>query len=570
MPITNKIFLESKPKELPIIFQVDVSSGGGLDFTIPHLVGYNYDYEVDYGDGSVGRVTSYNDPWVNHTYAEDGGYTITMKGVCESLNLSSNKVININSLGNPKFKTLSFSFCRNLSDFNSRNNANITGVSNINSLFRQTNLTTIDLEHWDVGNVTTMSGTFSPWDFAGSPLQKVYISKWNTSACQNMYAMFYLATNLEDLDLSNWDVGKVENMEYMFRRCDKLTNVGDLSNWNTSNVTNMTSLFDGCAKLKNLESTGSWDVSNVETMNLMFSGCQTTEYLNLNSWNISKVSTLTSMFAANSKLRELHIENWDVSICNSINGIFSGCSSLNIFDVSSWNTHNINNMSSTFNGLKSITSIDLPLWDTSNVNNMLSMFRGNILLETISGIENWNVSNVTNMSYMFSPFDFGGGSLKNLDISNWNVSKVQNFLGFFYLNKFFESLDLSQWDPSSCTIASTMFKSCNSLISIGDVSSWNTSSLTNVAEMFSTCSSLDLKGVWNWDISNVTNFTSFAYGCNFDPSEYDLILEHWSAQDVCTGMSISFGNTKYSNDASVYHKILTDTYNWTIDDGGIL
>ena len=47
--------------------------------------------------------------------------------------------------------------------------------------------------------------------------------------------------------LSGWDTSAVENMRAMFSYCESLESVDALSGWDTSAVTNMEGMFDGCA-----------------------------------------------------------------------------------------------------------------------------------------------------------------------------------------------------------------------------------------------------------------------------------------------------------------------------------
>ena len=45
------------------------------------------------------------------------------------------------------------------------------------------------------------------------------------------------------IDISYWDVSKVEDMYSMFYNCEKLKSVGDLSNWDVSSVKDMNLMF---------------------------------------------------------------------------------------------------------------------------------------------------------------------------------------------------------------------------------------------------------------------------------------------------------------------------------------
>jgi surface protein len=71
----------------------------------------------------------------------------------------------------------------------------------------------------------------------------------DTSTITNMSYMFQGCSQLQNLDVSNWDVSSVTTMSGMFQGCDALK-VLDLRNWDVSNCTNLSSAFD----CKNLES----------------------------------------------------------------------------------------------------------------------------------------------------------------------------------------------------------------------------------------------------------------------------------------------------------------------------
>ena len=44
---------------------------------------YQYNFTVDWGDGTVNTVTSFDDINATHEYATTGTYNITIRGLCE-------------------------------------------------------------------------------------------------------------------------------------------------------------------------------------------------------------------------------------------------------------------------------------------------------------------------------------------------------------------------------------------------------------------------------------------------------------------------------------------------------
>ena len=66
------------------------------------------------------------------------------------------------------------------------------------------------------------------------------------------YHMFYQLENIIEIDLSNFDTSKVNNMKRMFGECKNLEKI-NFGNINTSSVENMDSLFYQCEKLISID-----------------------------------------------------------------------------------------------------------------------------------------------------------------------------------------------------------------------------------------------------------------------------------------------------------------------------
>ena len=120
----------------------------------------------------------------------------------------------------------------------------------------------------------------------------------NTENTEDMSYMFAFCSSLTNLDLSNWDVSNVTDINYMFTNSG-ITNL-NLSNWNTSNVTDMSGMFSGCTNLEELD-LSSFDTRNVTDMRAMFAKCVNlrTVYIGQN-WSISQANTENMYFNINS------------------------------------------------------------------------------------------------------------------------------------------------------------------------------------------------------------------------------------------------------------------------------
>ena len=77
-----------------------------------------------------------------------------------------------------------------------------------------------------------------------------------------MFGVFSKCKELEYLDLSNLNTSNVKNMSYMFYECCKLKEIKGINNFNTINVTDMNKIFASCSNLECL------DLSDFETSNV--------------------------------------------------------------------------------------------------------------------------------------------------------------------------------------------------------------------------------------------------------------------------------------------------------------
>ena len=147
-----------------------------------------------------------------------------------------------------------------------------------------------------------------------------------TNECTTMYGMFASCYSLTNLDVSNWNLSKMENMNGVFSECNSLTNL-DVSKWDTSNVTNMHGMFSGCSSLISLD-VSNWTTDNVKSVSEMFCYCyELTNTLDLSNWNLSNayddIYSLTDMFASCDKLVKVKVsqETYDIFMTSIMLGL---------------------------------------------------------------------------------------------------------------------------------------------------------------------------------------------------------------------------------------------------------
>ncbi len=183
----------------------------GDKLTLPLKKGLKYDFTVDWGDGTTGRVTSFKDADKKHTYPPSNTakkYVVIIKGTVEGLksnDFSKTNLFEVINLGHMGWKDLSNAFTKN------------------------TRLTKV------------LGG--------------------NTSDVTNMDRMFFKASLLETLDTSGWDTSSLVSMNEIFKGATKVN--PDVSGWDTSQVENMVGVFDGATQAN--PDTSGWDFSKVRT-----------------------------------------------------------------------------------------------------------------------------------------------------------------------------------------------------------------------------------------------------------------------------------------------------------------
>jgi surface protein len=263
--------------------------------TLPLKEGYNYNFKVDWGDGSdIQKVLSNTDLNKSHTYASPGDYTVTISGLAEAWYFayagSRNNIISVTNFGNLGWIDLAsaFSGCKNLESFSGGETQTVTTVATM--FYKADKLTNVDLSSWRTPAMTNLRGFF----YEARALTSLDISNFDTSLVTDMSRMFYKANAITTLDLSHFNTSKVTDMNLMFLATTNLTSL-DLSNFNTKSVTSMSNMFNSMSSITSLD-LSHFDTSNVEDMSLMFFDTDSLTDLNVNGWDISSVTSSTDIF----------------------------------------------------------------------------------------------------------------------------------------------------------------------------------------------------------------------------------------------------------------------------------
>ncbi len=176
---------------------------------------------------------------------------------------------------------------------------------------------------------------------------------------------FWSCSNLRNLDVSQWNMNNVINLESTFSGCGALENFNAI-NWNTSHVLNLSNIFSYCYSLTNID-ISNWDVRNVYTANDMFYFCSQISTLNLPNWNFCHLSYLTGMFHGCSALTSLNLSNWNLCNIEFMNGVFAQCSNLTDIYFNNCNLNNLMISNQCFSGVPSGCNIWVPTWKVKKI-----------------------------------------------------------------------------------------------------------------------------------------------------------------------------------------------------------
>ena len=418
------------------------------------------------------------------------------------------------------------------------------------------------IDSWDMSDVTCLESFFGAMYLGegdncdsremGHNSEHLDLSNWNVSNVENMNHMFYRALNLKTLkmptcpmpklktmirafretgltELPLFDTSNVEDMTEAFCRND---NVMEFPLYDTSNVKNMTQAFYWNW---NVTTTPQFDLSNVEIADGMFERCE--NLLSIAQFNTPKLRSTRSMFCDCEKLVAEGLKSFDTSNVEYMSSMFDNCQSLTTIPY--FNTSKVKDVSWMFAycfNLTSIPALDfgnvetmfktfyccnltddgLPQLDTSKVKNMEDAFTGCEITE----IPNFtSTANVENMRETFS-----GTKIVNANCSKLNTGKVTNMILMFENCK--DLTSVTNLSMNSCTTASGMFQDCTKLKSVG-IFPATTSNLLNVGSMFK---NTPIESLPQINTSNVVIMNSMFYGCkslsNFENNTwYDT---HWA------------------------------------------
>ena len=536
-------------------------SADGETITLPLVNGHNYNFTVDWGDGSpISEITEHNDPDRIHTYATAGDYNLVIEGTLEAWSFNNagdkDKILSVENFGDLGYKNLSGAFhgSTRLSAFAGGVTSAVTDMS---SMFEGATSANPDVSNWDVSKVTDMTNMFNGATAADPDVSGWVVSEVTGTGMTNMFNSSGLSTanydafliNLADNNASveNVTLGATGIQYSSYYAKIAQDTLEDDRGWTITDGGDATSPF-----------LSTWRVpANSKTITLpLVSGYNYNFTVNWGDGNLSEITayddadkTHTYATAADYNLViDGLLEAWSFNNTGDKDKIRS---------VEDFGDLGYKNLFRAFQGCVNLAAFEGGI--TSDVTDMGAMF--NVAINATPNLSDWDVSKVTNMASMFS-----SANSANPNVSNWDVSKVTHMNGMFN-GASRANPNVSGWNVEAVTSMNSMFSFSSS--ADPDVSSWNVSAVTDMTGMFFGTTNAN-PNVSSWNVSAVTNMTSMFKGSGLSTANYDAFLINLANNNTSVeNVTLGAGAIKYSsNEAQTARNTLTSDRGWTINDGG--
>ncbi|MEG0726897.1 MAG: BspA family leucine-rich repeat surface protein, partial [Erysipelothrix sp.] len=179
----------------------------------------------------------------------------------------------------------------------------------------------LDLRAFNTSSATTMASMF----YQLGSIQSLNLSSFDTRKVTDFTGMFGFVV-VPQLDITNFDTGSAVKMERMFQNFSLLDSSGggygkigklDVSHFKMDNVETIYQMFYR-SNLEELDVT-KWNVAKVENANSAFSGMQNLKSINPGNWNTSGIKDISFIFQGTYLLEYIDLHNWEINITDTNN-----------------------------------------------------------------------------------------------------------------------------------------------------------------------------------------------------------------------------------------------------------
>ena len=451
------------------------------------------------------------------------------------------------------------------------------------SSFGNSDVINIDITNWNVSNGTDFTGMFFKFRENRSEQSIGNPSGWNTTNATSFNSMFNSANilNTNEWNFSGWNISNVTIMtNFLNRGALSVANYdATLISWaaqtpqNNINVSfgNSQYSYEAAAARQTLISTYGWTITDggqgvapefviqVKTDNAGVSDDNQFELAVGNGYTTYDYNIETSdgqvlsNNTGNTRITFPSAGTYQLKITGVLPSLYywGTTDSLKVISIVNWGTNPWLSLNRSFIDFRNcvIDATDLP-----------------------------NLSQCTSLKLAF----YNWQSLVNWDVTNLDVSNVTNFEGIFQNCFNLETLEgINNWQIGDLGIDGfkSAFNSCRKLTST--MEDWDVTNIRNVSYMFDNAYLYDNTfGKWNITgdllVSNRLGGLRVKY---LSTPNYDDTLIKWENQlqiafpngvGYTNTQNINFGNAQYTmgGAAEAARNTLINTYGWTITDGG--
>ncbi len=512
---------------------------GDQSIEIPTL-GDGYLYTVDWGDGTVENGFTGN---ATHTYTLNikTSHIIQVKITGSFPRIFFNnsgdkdKIRAINQWGTQQWASMDSAFkgCANLK-LRADDIPNLSQATSIQQMFASATAFSDEKDRmgqWDVSSIKNMFGTFR-----NTSVFNEDISNWTTTSVENIGSMFENANSFNQ-DISRWDVSNLSRaIEINGFYLGSLTTTFSNTSFSDANYDRL--LMGWFTDTSGVSNDGIDDVPDLQALNIDNSYCTGSiarnHLIETHNWVINdEGESCTDAF----------ITKWSVGAGEDI--------IIPVFDVFIAHDYNVDwgdgTFSSDVTSTISHTYTSAGTYTVKVTGNMPSIFYGNNIDPSIKArlqtIEQWGTQKWSHLSTSFA----GCTNLKLNAIDSPDLSGIRSL--------------------------SSMFSGCTNLEDLKDqIGNWDMSTITDTTGIFENCNLFN-ENVANWDISKVEFMSDILTNTGMSQENYDATLIGWATLDngetqIPTDITLD-ANATYCLAEGARTLLTSDTYKWTINDGGL-
>jgi len=411
-----------------------------------------------------------------------------------------------------KTKNMGYMFngCYNLKYINFPKNEKAENIQFLYGMFEYcSNLISVDLSYFSFKNVEDMGYMFRKCNRLSTLILPKEKNK--STALQDVFEMFYDCNELTSIDLSGISFLNVKDLRFMFYGCYNLETLILPSNEKASNVVNFGGMFFDCRKLKSID-LSNISFINTESLALMFANC--TNLIDIKFPTEEKATNIIDfqcMFALCQSLTSIDLSNFSFENAKDLRGMFLYCSNLeHLILPKNEIVTNIEDISYMFKDCNKLRAIDLSGISLINLIDISYIFANCSNLESIIFTNDGRpINKIEQISHAF----YNCYKLKSIDLSKFNLSLVTNLDYMFYSCSNLETIKLPEQKINNVESFSHTFHNCSKLKTI-DLMNISFLKAKNISFMFANCSDLlEIKFDFNEQAKNINNMNGTFANC---------------------------------------------------------